>query len=186
MWGLFVITDLHRRRPQFWTKSKGPENNRKTLKVIFSPEMAKSRLRIGTFWQPRCVLWFPRLLTSWGKSLLWWLTKRVFLSSCHLTWISRRGANEGWNGPAGGKTGGESDTLVSPESVFPHIRLTSIDRERRGERGARGDQRMTGEREEESQPKQRLLLKFPCTGFHACWERRKDVVSTPEPTPIQE
>lgn len=94
--------------------------------------------------------------------------KGVFLSSCHLTRISGRGADEGWNGPAGGNTGGESDTLVSPESVFPHIRLTSIDRERRGERGARRDQRMTGEREEESQPKQRLLLKFPCTGFHAC------------------
>lgn len=70
-------------------------------------------------------------------------------------------------GPAGGNTGGESDTLVSPESVFSHIRLTSIDRERRGEQRAICDQRMTGEREEESQPKQRLLLKFPCTGFHA-------------------
>lgn len=110
----------------------------------------------------------------------------VFLSSCHLTWISRRGASEGWNGPAGGNTGGESDTLVSPESVFSHIRLTSIDRERRGERRARCDQRMTGEREEESQPKQRLLLKFPCTGFHAWWERGKDMVSTPEPTLIHQ
>lgn len=149
--------------------------------------MVKSRLGTGTFWQPRCVLWFPRLLTSWGKSLLWWLTKK----ECFFRPVTRRespggGASEGWDGPAGGNTGGELDTLVSPESVFSHIRLTSIDRERRGERRARCDQRMTGEREEESQPKQRLLLKFPCTGFHAWWERGKDVVSTPEPTHIQQ
>lgn len=69
----------------------------------------------------------------------------------------------------------------SPESVFSPIRPISVDREWGSAQGAWHDQRMTGELEEESQPKQRLLLKFPRAGFHTGWQRGRDMDSTPQP-----
>lgn len=67
-------------------------------------------------------------------------------------------------GVTGGEGGGDTVLNADPLPVRLH---EGRKRERGGEREARRDQRMTGEPEEERQPKQRLTLRFPRAGFHA-------------------
>lgn len=102
---------------------------------------------------------------------------------CHLTKNLEERAGRWWlKWPRGGKRsrwlGYSGLYWHHAESVFSPVRPMSVDREWGSEQGAWHDQRMTREPEEESQPKQRLLLRFPCARLHTGWQRGRDMDST--------
>ena len=154
--------------------------------------MSKSTFGIGTFWHPSSVAWrdIHRCWPVLGMGPCWrsvsWYLEGCFLTSCHLTEDLEEEEVRVRNGPAGGKRtrwmGYFCLSRHSPETCLLS-RQTHEGRQRVRKR-ARRDQRMTGEREEESRPKQRLVLKFPCAAFLTGWRRGRDMDSTPQPALI--